>query len=268
MRKIVLLLTTVFIILLSSAQTPTAEKQKVSLGIKTGLNISRMKLNGKIPGVLESDFRRGFVAGAFVNFPFGKSPISLQPEFLFSSMGGDIRNEYNEEQNLRFNYFSLPLLLKFKISKKLGVFAGPQVDALIHARENNPLGEFDITKQVEEFDGLATGVMEWWPWKNIVLSGRYMHGFKKVYTRAPEVSMNNRGFQVTIGLKFTKPKPWTEPAVVVVVPRLIRILMGMEYLTAGINVQRFRVLLNMTDVLYLILTKMAYLMIRINVLNN
>ena len=218
MRKIVLLFITVFIIILSPAQTPTTEKQKVSLGIKTGLNLSRMKLNGKIPGVLESDFRRGFVAGAFVNFPFGKSPISLQPEFLYSSMGGDIRNEYNEQQNIRLNYFSVPLLLKYKISKKLGVFAGPQIDAIIYAREKNPLGLFNITKQVEEFDGLATGGVEWWPWNNIVLSGRYMHGFKKVYTRAPEVSMNNRGFQLTVGLKFTKPKPWTEPEVVVVAP--------------------------------------------------
>lgn len=218
MRKIVLLLTTVFIVISSFAQTPTAEKQKVSLGIKTGMNLSKMKLNGKIPGLLESDFRRGFVAGAFVNVPFGKSPISFQPEFLYSSMGGDIRNEYNEKQNLRLNYFSLPLLLKYKITKKIGVFAGPQIDAIIYAKESNEIGVFNITKQVDEFDALVTGGMEWWPWKNIVVGARYMHGFKRVYTRDPEISMNNRGFQFTIGLKFTKPKPWVEPEVVVVTP--------------------------------------------------
>lgn len=218
MRRIVLLLTTVFTIFLSSAQTPTTEKQKVSLGLITGLNISKLELNGNGSGLLESDFRRGFVAGAFVNFPFSKSPISLQPEFLYSSMGGDIRNQYNEQQNLRLNYFSIPLLLKYKISNKLGVFAGPQVDAIIYAKENNPLGDFNITKQVEEFDGLATGGGEWWPWKNVVISGRYMYGFKKVYTRAPQISMNNRGFQLSIGLKFTKPKPWATPQVVVVAP--------------------------------------------------
>jgi len=218
MRKIVLLFTTVFIILLSSAQAPTPEKQKPSLGIKTGLNLSRMRLNGKIPGVLESDFRRGFVAGAFVNFPFGKSPISLQPEFLYSSMGGDIADQYNDEQKLRFNYFSIPLLLKYKITNKFGVLAGPQVDALIYAREKNSLGLFNVTKQAEEFDALVTGGLEWWASKNIVIGGRYMHGFKKVYTRAPEVSMNNRGFQITIGLKFTKPKPWSAPEVVIVPP--------------------------------------------------
>ena len=83
MRKFLLLLTTVFFIIsfpvFSQSTDKQIEKQKISLGIKSGVNISRLKLNGKIPGVMNSDFRTGFVAGAFVNFPAGKSPISFQP---------------------------------------------------------------------------------------------------------------------------------------------------------------------------------------------
>ena len=90
MRKFVLLLTTVFFIISLPALSQTTDKQKVMFGIKTGVNVSRLKLNGKIPGLINSDFRTGFVAGAFVNFPVGKSPISFQPEFLYSSMGGDL----------------------------------------------------------------------------------------------------------------------------------------------------------------------------------
>src|ERR1044071_2539797 len=101
MRKILLLPTTVFLFIFSPAFNQTTEKQKVSLGIKTGVDISKLKLNGKIPGIMESHYRTGFVAGAFVNFPFGKSPISLQPEFLYSSMGGDLQNEFHEKQNIR-----------------------------------------------------------------------------------------------------------------------------------------------------------------------
>ena len=220
MRKFVLLLTTVFVIIISlPASSQTTENRKTSLGIKTGLNVSRLKLNGKIPGLLNSDYRTGFVAGAFVNFPVGKkSPFSIQPEFLYSSMGGDLRNETNEKQNLRFNYFSLPVLIKFQFSKKLAAFAGPQVDAIIYAKENNKLGEFNITNAVEQVDAYATWGMEWWLTKDVVLNGRYMHGFKKVYTIPPEVSMNNRGFQITLGLRFRKPKPWVEPTSVVIAP--------------------------------------------------
>ena len=218
MRKFVLLLTTVFFIISFPVLSQTTDKQKVSLGIKTGVNVSRLKLNGKIPGVMSSDFRTGFVAGAFVNFPAGRSPFSIQPEFLYSSMGGDLKNENNEKQNLRFNYFSIPVLIKYQFSKKLGAFAGPQLDAIIYGTENNKFGEFDITKSVEEFDFSTTWGLEWWPWKDIVLNGRYIHGFKKVYTTAPAISMNNRGFQITLGLRFRKPKPWAEPTVVVVAP--------------------------------------------------
>ena len=218
MRKFVLLLTTVFCVIslpvLSQSTDKQTEKQKISLGIKTGVNVSRLKLNGKIPGVVNSDFRTGFVAGAFVNFPAGKSPFSFQPEFLYSSMGGDLTNELNEKQNLRFNYFSIPVLIKYQFSKKLAAFAGPQLDAIIYAEESNKLGEFDITNSVSEVDYYATWGMELWPWRDIVLNARYMHGFKKVYTTAPDISMNNRGFQITLGLRFRKAKPWPETVIV------------------------------------------------------
>ena len=178
MRKFVLLLTTVFCVIslpvLSQSTDKQTEKQKISLGIKTGVNVSRLKLNGKIPGVVNSDFRTGFVAGAFVNFPAGKSPFSFQPEFLYSSMGGDLTNELNEKQNLRFNYFSIPVLIKYQFSKKLAAFAGPQLDAIIYAEESNKLGEFDITNSVSEVDYYATWGMELWPWRDIVLNARYI----------------------------------------------------------------------------------------------
>lgn len=220
MRKFVLLLTTVFVIIISlPASSQTTENRKTSLGIKTGVNVSRLKLNGKIPGILHSDYRTGFVAGAFVNFPVGKkSPFSIQPEFLYSSMGGDLKNEINEKQNLRFNYFSVPVLIKFQFSKKLAAFAGPQVDAILYAEESNKFGEFNITDAVEQVDAYTTWGLEWWLSRNIVLNGRYIHGFKKVYTIPPEVSMNNRGFQITLGLRFRKAKPWVDATPVVIAP--------------------------------------------------
>jgi outer membrane protein OmpA-like peptidoglycan-associated protein len=211
MRKFVLSLVTVlFVCLAVSAQKIPAEKKKVSLGIKTGFNISRFKLDGKIAGVLESDFRTGYVAGAYVNFPLGKSPFSVQPEFLYSSMGGDLKNEFNEKQNVRLNYFSVPLLLKYQLTRKLTALAGPQVDAIIYGKETNKFGDFNVTKAAEEFDAYATWGMEWWPWKNIVLQGRYMHGFKKV-NPVGNFSTNNRGFQLTLGLRFHKAPPLPPP---------------------------------------------------------
>jgi hypothetical protein len=207
MRKFVLLLITVFFIISLPAIGQSTDKQKVSFGIKSGVNVSRLNLNGNSSDLVSSDFRTGFVAGAFVNIPTRKFPISFQPEFLYSSMGGDLSTELKEKINLRFNYFSIPVLIKYQFSKKFVAFAGPQADAIIYAKENNKLGEFDITNSVEEFDFHITGGLEYWIGKDIMLSGRYMYGSYEVYTIPPGISMINRGFQFTIGLRFHKPKP-------------------------------------------------------------
>src|SRR5687767_12474875 len=100
MRKFVLLLASVFFVISLSVSSQTTNKQKVSIGIKSGINFSNFKLDGNIPNGMTSDFRTGFVAGAFVTFPVGESPFSIQPEFLYSSMGGDLKNGQNEKQNL------------------------------------------------------------------------------------------------------------------------------------------------------------------------
>lgn len=214
MRRFLLLHTSLFFIFSTPALSQTTDTSKVMFGIKTGLNVSRLKLNGKTTGVVNSNFRTGFVAGAFINFPVKKSPFSIQPEFLYSSMGGDLENEFNESQNLRFNYFSVPVLIKYQFSKKLGAFAGPQLDLILYAKENNKFGEFNLTESVSETDFYATWGLEWWPWRDIVINGRYMHGFNEVYTTTPDISMNNRGFQFTIGLRFRKPKPWPETVII------------------------------------------------------
>jgi outer membrane protein OmpA-like peptidoglycan-associated protein len=219
MRKFFLLIIRVFFITISlPALSQTAGKQKVGVGIKTGVNVSKLNLYGKVPDPMTSDFRTGFVAGAFVNFPVQKTPFSIQPEFLYSSMGGDLKNELDENQNLRFNYFSIPVLINYPLNKQLAIFAGPQLDAILYAKENNKFGEFNITASVEEFDVYATGGVEWWLGRDIVLNARYMHGFNEVYTTAPEISMSNRGLQVTIGLRFRKAKPWVEPTTVIIPP--------------------------------------------------
>lgn len=219
MRKFVLFLIVVFFsVIVVPAIGQQADKPKTLGGIKTGVNVTRFKLNGKIPGLVKNDFRTGFVAGAFINMPVKKTPFSIQPEFLYSSMGGDLRDEFNQSDNFRLNYFSIPVLIKYQVTKKLSALAGPQVDAIIYAKQTNKFGDFNITKEVQEFDAYATWGMEWAPWRDIMLTGRYMHGFKKVHNIDPNVSLNNRGFQVTLGLRIRKPKPWVEATPIIVPP--------------------------------------------------
>ena len=77
-------------------------------------------------------------------------------------MGGDLTTELKEKKNFRFNYFSIPFLIKYQFSKKFVAFAGPQFDAILYAEKSNKFGEFDITGSAEEFDAHITGGLEYW----------------------------------------------------------------------------------------------------------
>jgi outer membrane protein OmpA-like peptidoglycan-associated protein len=92
------------------------------------------------------------------------------------------------------------------------------LDYIIYAKETNNIGEFNMTKDLEEYDWLTTWGLEWWPWKNISVTGRYMHGFRKVLM-INNVSANNRGFQITLGLRFHKSPPL--PSQVVITPTIV-----------------------------------------------
>jgi hypothetical protein len=51
-------------------------------GIKTGVNVARFNLNGNLSDLVNSDFRTGFVAGAFVNFPTKNLRSLFNPNFF------------------------------------------------------------------------------------------------------------------------------------------------------------------------------------------
>src|SRR5438128_6852102 len=83
MKKIyTLILLTSFAAVTLQAQNNTTTKKKLAWGIKTGLNVSNLRIkNGDA-----ADWKTGLVTGVFLTFKTG-SPWSIQPEFLYSSMG-------------------------------------------------------------------------------------------------------------------------------------------------------------------------------------
>nr|WP_290713828.1 porin family protein [Flavihumibacter sp. CACIAM 22H1] len=93
------------------------EKGKPSIGIKTGLNISTFRTPLSYSDFNPSWDKAGFVAGAFVELPLNKR-FSIQPEFLYSAMGSNVETDKGDTR-YRFNYFSIPLVVKFKFAKSL-----------------------------------------------------------------------------------------------------------------------------------------------------
>ncbi|MDP4264974.1 MAG: porin family protein [Bacteroidota bacterium] len=182
-------------------------KNKTAFGFKTGMNFSTFRQVVSYP-TYQAKLKLGFVFGGFVDIPVSDR-VNLQPEFLYSQMGakafdattfGDVR--------LRYNYFSVPFLVKYKATKTLKVFIGPEADFLIRARQKDYLDHStSVTNQIKDFDFAFTVGFEAWATKHIVVGVRYIHGSQDVSTTPSQNTLFNQGIQVTAGYKlFRKAK--------------------------------------------------------------
>jgi hypothetical protein len=201
MRKICILL--FLAALVSTGSQAQTTKSRLGWGIKTGLNAS--KLNAETSTSWDEDWKTGFVFGAFVNIKAG-SKFSIQPEFLYSSMGGNLSSPLFTEKH-RINYFSIPVLAKFGIHKGWSIVAGPQIDMLIQAKTSTNNSEV-IVKSTNDFEGHSfnlTGGVEFFPGKCFGLSARYIHGLSTVRNNPGNVNavnFRNQGVQLTAAIRL------------------------------------------------------------------
>jgi hypothetical protein len=204
---------TIFIITLFVSATLLAQKKKfhvkLDYGMKTGMNFSHLLLRDLQDNVdhdFNSKWRTGFVLGMFVKVPVYKK-FSVQPEFLYSSMGGDYYTPTSGPSGYqhvrdRYNYFSIPVMAKYQLCDHINIVAGPQFDFLIAGREKNGSGTYKVSDQLKDFDGMVTGGVELWAGKCINFMVRYMKGFNDLENRANGVRFYQEAVQATVGVKF------------------------------------------------------------------
>ena len=171
-----------------------------AFGIKSGINFSILRISGSASTGLDAKWKTGFVVGAFVKIPVA-SNFAIQPEFLYSSMGAHLKSTIASEDRYRLNYFSIPVLAKIKICKKLMAVAGPQIDMMIEAKKYNADGYSKVTDDFEDHDLLLTGGLECWPLSSISITARYIHGFTDI-DKSSNLVMKNQGVQITLGVKL------------------------------------------------------------------
>jgi hypothetical protein len=197
MRKI---LTLLVVALLLSSSLLAQKKRWGYFGLKTGLNISSIKVDDSDES-LESKYKTGFVLGGFIKIPVSAN-FSIQPELLYSSMGGNI-DDGIDVYHFRLNYFSIPVLAKFNFCKnKWAALIGPQVDFMIQAKEG---GEKLSSSLFAESNFLATAGLEFWPCSSIVIGARYQYGISNALNdENTDSKWKNHGAQVTIGFPLVK----------------------------------------------------------------
>ena len=98
------------------AFTTASMSQDVKYGVRGAVNASN--LNFEPDADFENKHRNGFAFGGFVDLGLSEN-VSLQLELEWSAEGG-------KAEELRADYISLPILLKFSFSDRFTVLLGPK----------------------------------------------------------------------------------------------------------------------------------------------
>lgn len=115
MRKIFSFLLLIYITATTlHAQTKSPGKKHLNWGFRTGVNLATLRMDGSDS---EMDWRTRYVAGIFFNIRISDNFV-IQPEFLYSGMGSTMTDAIEVEFANRLNYFSIPVLAKYKFAKK------------------------------------------------------------------------------------------------------------------------------------------------------
>lgn len=195
----------------AKAQTShAAANDKMRFGIKAGPNLTKM---GKLTvGNQEysTDYKVGFQAGVYADLPMGGG-FAFMPEATFTQKGGKLKETVagnTGEFDAKVSYLDIPVLIGYKATPELTIFAGPQVSFLLSQKStirvnSDPATESTDTKNFSKsIAGGAIG-LGYSITPNINVNGRYMMDFQKALKDdAQQDKIKNSGFALSVGYTF------------------------------------------------------------------
>jgi len=114
--------------------------------------------------------------------------LSLQPELLYSVQGAKVR-----DNEIKLNYFTVPVMLKVYVTGNLNIQAGPQFGMLLSESDN-----FAPYKS-ETFDFGFAGGLEFFITEGLFAQARYYTGTKEV---AENARLKNNVVSLSLGYIF------------------------------------------------------------------
>lgn len=205
MKKIIFIATVFAMVGLSA---PAWSQAQFALGVKGGLNLSKLDIN---QGVSNVDNRTGFHGGAFALIKITK--IGIQPEVLFSKQGSTYKvNTTSYEAN--YDYINVPILLKLYLVAGLNLQAGPQFGFLTTSELiNTANGVKDPQSAKNLFNkksDMAVALGAGWDLPfGLTLDARYNLGLSDIQCKpstnpADVVNFKNKVIQISLGYKLIK----------------------------------------------------------------
>lgn len=192
-------------------QLANAQK-KTQLGIKAGYNWSY--LTGSEDGFKPGN-QTGFMAAVFLSPTTKKTGLGYRTELVFSRQGYSFDNGGKNTDVLN-DYIYMPQLTTFTIGNVVQLQAGAQIGYLLKSREQSARKDTTITGLMNRFDYGFVGGLEVYPFKGLIVGGRYNLGLGKLHKQYETAASNpyplpfnpetanykNSLFQLFVGYRF------------------------------------------------------------------
>lgn len=173
MIKNLLLLSICFVLF----QTLNAQQTEKRFGFRAGVNLSNMDFSKGVPPTpTQTNWHTGINLGFLMSVPI-INRLYFQPEYLYVQTGGKVKNS---DSSYKFNYLSLPLLVRLQLHDKFSVMAGPQFDILINAKRSVGGTSENITHDTEERSINVVGGLEYHFLSSFSFTARYIRGFNHI----------------------------------------------------------------------------------------
>ena len=176
-----------------------AAMAQFNVGVKGGVNIS--KVDDK---AFKDEFAYGYHLGGFVEVGLGKR-LKIQPEVLWNQFNTrkdtafrNVTNnllDFNNYDDVKLNYLSIPILLSYKLGNVLSLQAGPQFGILLN-QDNTLLENGKEAFKSGDFSMLGGVQLNL---SKIRLSGRYFVGLNNISEIEDQSKWKNQGFQISAG---------------------------------------------------------------------
>ncbi len=196
MKKIILSLT--FLLTLAAA----SNAQAFRLGAKAGANLT--KISGQS---FNEEFDLGYHLGGFAEIDFSKK-LGIQPEVLFNQINAKRSSGFNSiytnlsdpaaTADIKLNYLSIPILLRYNVGKMLTLNVGPQFGILVDKHETLLKNGQEAFKN-GDFGMVGGATINL---KALRVYGRYNIGLRNINDIDNRDEWKNQQLQLGIGLKL------------------------------------------------------------------
>lgn len=174
--------------------TIATQAQDLSFGAKAGLNLANLK-----PDLDDASTRTSFHLGAVLELGISDQ-FSIQPEILYSEQGA--KDDSDDDEVVRTNYISLPVMAKFYIIDALSIEVGPQFGFLLTAEVEDDGDTIDLKDNTKSTDvGFAVG-LGYKLDSGLNFGLRYFSGSDINDVDGDSDKISNRVFQISVGYFF------------------------------------------------------------------